>query len=400
VTSTGILAASVPLPLPSLSLYVHFPWCVRKCPYCDFNSHATDDRSFPEQDYLAALLRDLEHEKHFASGRRLQTIFFGGGTPSLISGKTIAAILDTAEKQVGFANNIEITLEANPGASDQQRFHDYRAAGVNRISLGAQSFDDTQLQTLGRIHRTDETHRAVDALRAAGFDNFNLDLMFALPGQTVEDALDDLQQAIALAPTHLSWYQLTIEQNTAFHRERPARLPDNDLQFDIWQAGQQLLRARGYLQYETSAYSKAGFECRHNRHYWEFGDYLGIGAGAHGKITQHHNDHIATQRRRKTRMPEHYIASITPCCGDDLVAAEDLPVEFMMNALRLIDGVPRALFSERTGLPFSIIASVVGQLCAERLLVDDAERLAPTARGALFLDDVVTRFVADRKSSP
>jgi oxygen-independent coproporphyrinogen-3 oxidase len=369
---------------------------VRKCPYCDFNSHQIKSQAdaFPESAYVDALLSDLQQELPFAQGRKLRSIFFGGGTPSLMSGTSVAAILRAAEKTFGFEDNIEITLEANPGASEQARFRDYRTAGVNRISLGAQSFDDMQLQKLGRIHRAEETHRAVEALRNAGFDNFNLDLMFALPGQTLDAALQDLQQAIALAPTHLSWYQLTIEQNTVFYRERP-QLPDDDAQFDILQAGQQLLHAHGYAQYETSAYSQRGFQCVHNRNYWEFGDYLGIGAGAHGKVSMSTNSRMVLRRRQKTRTPEHYLRSLHPCSQDHAIPEEDVPLEFMLNALRLIDGVPRQLFSDRTGLPFSTIEPVVNQLIHDGLLVNDPARLAPTAKGALFLNDVVARFMGD-----
>jgi oxygen-independent coproporphyrinogen-3 oxidase len=391
VAADSVHASEIPL-----SLYIHFPWCVRKCPYCDFNSHQIKSQAdaFPEFTYVHALLSDLQQELPFVQGRKLRSIFFGGGTPSLMSGAAVATILQETEKAIGFDSTIEITLEANPGASEQTRFRDYRAAGVTRISLGAQSFDDIQLQKLGRVHRAEETHRAVEALRCAGFDNFNLDLMFALPGQTLDAAMQDLQQAIALSPTHLSWYQLTIEQNTVFYRERP-QLPDDDAQFDILQAGQQLLREHGYAQYETSAYSQRGFQCVHNRNYWEFGDYLGIGAGAHGKVTHRDGHHLSIHRRQKTRTPEHYLHSLHPCCQNHAIPEKDVPLEFMLNALRLIDGVPRQLFSARTGLPFSAVEPVVSQLIHDDLLVNDPDLLAPTTKGALFLNDVVARFMKD-----
>jgi putative oxygen-independent coproporphyrinogen III oxidase len=389
-----------------LSLYIHFPWCVKKCPYCDFNSHPLKNNpaepSFPEQNYINALLNDLAAELAFVQGRKIHSIFFGGGTPSLLSGASVDKILSTAEKLIGFETNIEITLEANPGTAEQARFRDYRSAGVNRISLGAQSFSNQQLKNLGRIHAAEETFSAVDKLRLAGFENFNLDLMFALPGQqessqTLDEAMDDLQQAINLSPPHLSWYQLTLEPNTVFYSERPA-LPDDDLQFDIMQAGHQLLAQHGYAQYETSAFSKKNRQCQHNRNYWEFGDYLGIGAGAHGKITipgnnvTEKNPYIV-RRRQKTRMPEHYLQSINPCSADHVLAGKDLIGEFALNALRLIDGVPRHLFTERTGLPFSAIEKTTHQLIKEGLLVDDVTRFAPTPKGALFLNDVVARFI-------
>ena len=385
-----------------LSLYIHFPWCVKKCPYCDFNSHPTQknksEEAFPEQAYIEALIKDLEDEKRFTEGRKIHSIFFGGGTPSLMSGASVAKILAVVEKQIGFETDIEITLEANPGTAEQQRFKDYRAAGINRISLGAQSFNDQQLQNLGRIHRAEETLRAVDMLQRSGFDNFNLDLMFALPlqketEQTLAEAMADLQQAINLAPPHLSWYQLTLEPNTVFYHERPT-LPDDDMQFEIMQAGHQLLAQHGYKQYETSAFSKANKQCMHNRNYWEFGDYLGIGAGAHGKLTHSEENKMIIHRRQKTRMPEHYLQSINPCSADKALNQQDLVAEFALNALRLMEGVPRSLFTERTGLPFSVIEKTVQQLIKEGLLIDDPSRFAPTQKGAWFLNNVVAEFIS------
>lgn len=378
--------------LPPLSLYIHFPWCIKKCPYCDFNSHTTRTGEFPEQDYLVVLKRDLEQELPFIQGRKLESIFFGGGTPSLMSGSLVGDILCHVEKQMGFAADIEITLEANPGTAEQKRFRDYQQAGVNRISLGAQSFDNHQLEKLGRIHRADETLRAVEMLHQANIDNFNLDLMFALPGQTLAQAMADLQQAIDLAPPHLSWYQLTLEPNTVFYREKPV-LPDDDLQFEILQAGHQYLQQQGYGQYETSAFSKPGRQCRHNRNYWEFGDYLGIGAGAHGKVTLKNQDSIEPRRRQKTRVPEHYLRSMNPCSGDQIISESDLPCEFAMNALRLTEGVPRTLFVERTGLAWSRMNAIVEDLISQGLLRNEPAQFATTPRGALMLNDVLERFL-------
>lgn len=380
------------IPLPPLSLYIHFPWCIKKCPYCDFNSHATPHGEFPEQDYLTALKSDLQQELPFVQGRKLESIFFGGGTPSLMSAAVVEAILNHAEHHIGFSPGIEITLEANPGTAEQTRFKDYRQAGINRMSLGAQSFNNQQLEKLGRIHRADETLRAVDMLRQAGLDNFNLDVMFALPGQNLGEAMADLQQAMDLAPSHLSWYQLTLEPNTVFYREKPV-LPDDDAQFEMLQAGHDGLRNQGYIQYETSAFSKAGQQCRHNRNYWEFGDYLGIGAGAHGKITCDGPEGRQIRRRQKTRVPEHYLQSIHPCSSDQVIASADLSCEFAMNALRLTEGVPRRFFTERTGLPWSQIDSITQQLVQQDLLQNNEDVFATTTRGALMLNSLLERFL-------
>lgn len=378
--------------LPPLSLYVHFPWCIKKCPYCDFNSHVAKTAEFPEKEYLLALEQDLQQELPFVQGRKLNSIFFGGGTPSLMSAAAVEQILRQVEKNIGFVDDIEITLEANPGVSEQQRFKDYRLAGINRISLGAQSFDDVQLQKLGRVHRADETRRAVEMLHGAGLENFNLDLMFALPGQNLDEAMADLQQAMILAPPHLSWYQLTLEPNTVFYRQRPV-LPDEDLQYEILQAGHQLLQRQDYRQYETSAFSRTGKQCRHNRNYWEFGDYLGIGAGAHGKITVIRDGAWQLRRRQKTRIPEHYLQALNVCSSDQAIAERDLPCEFAMNVLRLNEGVALDLFQRRTGLPLSRLDEVREQLTKRGLLKADPERLVTTPRGALFLNEVLEAFL-------
>lgn len=376
--------------LPPLSLYIHFPWCLKKCPYCDFNSHET--KNWHEDLYVASLLRDLNDELAYAQGRKLGSIFFGGGTPSLMSAKAVDQILTAAANQIGFDNDIEITLEANPGAVDRQRFHDYQQAGVNRISIGAQSFNDRFLKQLGRIHESGDIVRAVDAIHAAHIENFNIDLMFALPGQSLEEAIADLDAAIRLLPTHLSWYQLTIEPNTVFYREQPV-LPNDDIQLEMTETGHAILVGHGYSQYEISAFAQPGRQCRHNRNYWEFGDYIGIGAGAHGKITTQVDEGLRIERRQKIRIPESYMQSMSPCCQHQGVSREELAGEFAMNALRLTDGVQAVLFSERTGLAYSSIADTVRQLVKQGLLQDDAQRLAPTRRGALYLNEVVSRFL-------
>jgi oxygen-independent coproporphyrinogen-3 oxidase len=348
----------VTLSLPPLALYIHIPWCIRKCPYCDFNSHQAND-DLPEAEYVAALRADLEQDLVLAQGRKLTSIFFGGGTPSVFSANAIAQILQDAERLVGFESDIEITLEANPGTFEQERFSGFRAAGANRLSIGIQSFNDVQLKLLGRVHGRDEALRAVNVARKAGFDNINLDLMHGLPQQSISDAMADLQQAIALSPEHLSWYQLTIEQNTVFYSAPPI-LPEEEILADIQDAGQALLANAGYAQYEVSAYAQPNRQARHNLNYWQFGDYLGIGAGAHGKITQPTQNSI--MRLWKTRLPKHYLESqqkITSpinghqnsyAGGGEVLTPESLPLEFMLNALRLNEGVALEYFTERTGL--------------------------------------------------
>jgi len=375
--------------LPPLGLYVHIPWCVRKCPYCDFNSHAQNGE-LPEEQYLAALLQDLDTDLHLAAGRTLQSIFIGGGTPSLFSAAAYHHLLDQLAARLPFAADIEITLEANPGTFEQQKFAGYRQAGINRLSIGVQSFDPVQLQTLGRIHDRTEALRAAGIARSSGFDNFNLDLMFALPNQDTAQALGDLQQAIALGPTHLSWYQLTLEPNTEFF-SRPPPLPHDDKVAEMQEAGLALLAAHGYRRYEISACAQAGRQARHNINYWEFGDYLGIGAGAHGKLTSADGSILRT---RKTRMPAHYLDPARPFTTESkVIAAEDLPLEFMMNALRLCDGVALDLFSARTGLEAAQLAPVLAQLQQRGLLEPIATRLQTTPLGALHLNEVLLGFM-------
>lgn len=377
--------------LPPLSLYVHIPWCVRKCPYCDFNSHAAPD-TIPEADYIARLVADLEQDAPHAQGRKLQSIFFGGGTPSLFSADAIGAILDAAERLIGLDSDAEITLEANPGTVEQERFTGFRSAGINRLSIGIQSFNDHHLQALGRIHNGQEAIRAVAAARHAGFDNFNLDLMHGLPQQTVPEALADLEQAIALAPSHISWYQLTIEQNTAFYRQPPS-LPDGEVLADIEELGLERLAAAGFQRYEISAYSQPGRESRHNRNYWEFADYLGVGAGAHGKITQAADQSV--WRSQKTRAPAHYMADLIPHSSWRQLSERDLGLEFMMNALRLTDGVPSLYYEQRTGMTLAALQPKLLYLKQQQLLRDDESRLSPTPLGHRFLNDVLDVFMVE-----
>ncbi len=377
------------LTLPPLSLYIHIPWCVRKCPYCDFNSHAVGTK-IPEQEYVAALIQDLANDQKYTQGRKLCSIFFGGGTPSLFSAQSIADILSAAEKQIGFESTVEITLEANPGTFEQEKFQGFRAAGVNRLSIGIQSFDDLHLQQLGRIHSSSEAGNAVSMARSAGFDNFNLDLMHGLPGQSVTDALNDLQKAVTLGPAHLSWYQLTIEPNTEFY-SNPPQLPDDPVLDSIFGQGQQLLSDNGFIQYEVSAYARGDQMSVHNLNYWEFGDYVGIGAGAHGKITLPDKNRIV--RTRKTRTPKDYLArteNYNAAVND--ISRDELPLEFLMNALRLNRGVPTHYFPERTGQPLSLIASPCKTLQNKGLLQTSPDRLQATSTGHQFLNTLLSEF--------
>lgn len=387
------------LHLPPLALYVHIPWCVRKCPYCDFNSHQAG-KVLPEAGYRAALRADLEQDLALVQGRPLVSIFFGGGTPSLFSAETIGGILEDVQARIAFAPDIEITLEANPGTFEQRRFQDYRAAGINRLSIGIQSFSDVQLQALGRIHGRDEALVAVAVARRAGFDNLNLDLMHGLPGQSAAEASADLRQALALEPEHLSWYQLTIEPNTEFYSSPPV-LPEEDSLADIQQRGEVLLAGAGFEQYEVSAYARTGRRARHNLNYWQFGDYLGIGAGAHGKLTLPARDQI--MRQWKTRLPTHYldkqstIGNLTThqnpfAAGQEVLAREALPLDFLLNALRLNDGVDARLFKERTGLSLSALEPQWSALKQRGLIRDSADRLQTTALGRRFLNDVLAAF--------
>ncbi len=378
---------------PPLSLYIHLPWCVRKCPYCDFNSH--EQRGAPQfEAYVDALIADLDQDLPLVWGRTVQTVFFGGGTPSLFPPAAIDRFLQLASARLRFAPGAEITLETNPGTVEHGPFAGYRAAGVNRLSFGVQTFDDACLQRLGRIHSSGDAERAVQAARDAGFDNFNLDLMYALPGQDVAMALHDIDRAIALQPTHVSHYQLTLEPNTVFAARPPAGLPDEDLGWDMQEACQARLAEAGYLQYEVSAYARPGRQCAHNLNYWQFGDYLGIGAGAHGKLTLGASQQVL--RRWKARHPTDYLRKAgTPASigGDDVLDAMRLPFDFMLNALRLDAGVPLAMFEARTGLPRSAILGRLGLARDRGWLEEKPDWLQPTGLGRRFTNDVVSLFL-------
>ena len=394
---------------PPLSLYIHLPWCVRKCPYCDFNSHAVKsgvalspsplggegrgEGALPEAAYIDALLADLERALPEIWGRRIHSVFFGGGTPSLFSADGIDRILAGVRTLTPLAPDAEITLEANPGTVEVAKFRGFREAGVTRVSLGIQSFDPRQLRALGRIHDDTEARRAAE-LAATHFDTFNLDLMYALPGQTLAGALADVETALGFGPPHLSAYHLTLEPNTPFGHTAPPNLPDDDLAADMQQAIEARLLEAGLAHYETSAYAKPGHAARHNLNYWQFGDYLGIGAGAHAKLSFH--DRIVRQMRVKH--PLQYMDAVK--AGAHIVDARtltraDLPFEFMMNALRLNDGVPAALFGERTGLSLVVCAAALELARGRGLLERDALRLKPTQRGQHFLNDLLALFLAD-----
>ena len=374
-----------------LGLYVHLPWCERKCPYCDFNSHEREQ--LPEDAYVTTLLADLDGEAAAAGGRPVETVFIGGGTPSLFSREAIARLLQGIRERVVLTADAEITLEANPGSAEAAKFTAFRAAGVNRLSLGIQSFDDDALARLGRVHDRAQALAAIAAAREAGFDNLNLDLMHGLPGQDLAAGLADLDTAIALGPEHLSWYQLTIEPNTVFHR-RPPVLPGEAILGDLESEGAKRLESAGYGRYEVSAWSRPGRRSRHNLGYWTFGDYLAIGAGAHGKVTGVDG---RVRRYAKRRQPEAYLEALPggfTASERDLDPA-DLAGEFMLNALRLVEGVPRARFAEATGLDDVAIASTVDALVGKGLLRNDPARLGTTPLGLAFLDDVVGAFFAD-----
>ncbi len=384
-----------------LALYVHMPWCVKKCPYCDFNSHGVRGTPPPYAEYVDALLADLDGDlADFGpalDSRPIASVFFGGGTPSLFSPALIDQFLASARQRLSFARDCEITLETNPGTVEHGRFEGYLEAGVNRLSLGVQSFDDDKLRRLGRIHSAAEAENAVRLARGAGFANINLDLMYALPKQTLAGALDDVAHAVALAPTHISHYQLTLEPGTAF-AVHPPPLPDDDAAWDMQEACQARLAASGFAQYEVSAYAQPGRRCVHNLNYWAFGDYLGIGAGAHGKITAPGTDgqSLAIRRRWKTRQPLAYIRNAPTAArlaGDGPVGADALPFEYMLNALRLVDGTPMARFSERTGMPLDCIQPALDEVRRSGWLHDCPDRLQTTALGQRFLNDVITAFM-------
>jgi oxygen-independent coproporphyrinogen-3 oxidase len=377
--------------LPPLALYVHIPWCVRKCPYCDFNSHEARG-ALPEREYVEALIADLESTLPGTWGRRVYSIFFGGGTPSLFSAAAIDALLAAFRARLQLAADCEITLEANPGTFEAEKFRDYRAAGVNRLSIGIQSFHPAHLAALGRIHDADEARRAVE-IAHAHFDNFNLDLMYALPQQTLAEAEADVQAALACAAPHLSFYHLTLEPNTLFHVQPPP-LPDEDTAAAIHDRVEERLVDAGYAHYETSAYARPGRESRHNLNYWRFGDYLGIGAGAHAKLS--FPDRIVRETRART--PAEYLKRVaegTQVVERREVARRDLPFEFMMNALRLADGFPVAMFAERTGLQINAAERGLAAAEAKGLIERNTERIRPTPLGRRYLNDLLLLFLPD-----
>jgi oxygen-independent coproporphyrinogen-3 oxidase len=384
----GVLEFRHPLPL---SLYVHIPWCVQKCPYCDFNSHqALGD--IPEDEYVSALIADLESALPLVWGRKVSSIFFGGGTPSLLSGSALDRLLTAIRTLLPVLPEAEITLEANPGTVETEKFAAFRDAGINRLSLGIQSFNPLHLKALGRIHDGNEARRAIE-IASTHFENFNLDLMYGLPGQSLEQALSDLETALSFAPPHLSCYQLTLEPNTAFAAAPPV-LPDPDRCADMQDAIEARLAKAGFTHYETSAFAQPGRQCRHNLNYWTFGDYLGIGAGAHGKLTQH--DRVLRQMRWK--QPKQYLAKVsevTPVQEEFSVEAADLPFEFMMNSLRLNQGFEAPLFEMRTSLPLFGIENTLRQAEQDGLIERQAGRIAPTERGRHYLNRLLERFMAE-----
>lgn len=387
-TSTLLQPASIPL-----ALYIHMPWCVKKCPYCDFNSHAVPNGALStdlEQAYLHALLQDAIQQVELAQGRSISSVFIGGGTPSLISAQGYQWLFKALRQHYVFTSDCEITMEANPGTVEHAPFEQYLAAGINRLSLGVQTFQAEQLKILGRIHSAGDAANAIQRARAAGFLRLNVDLMHGLPEQTPAQALDDLQQAINFGATHISWYQLTIEPNTVFFRTQP-ELPEEDTLIDIQQAGEALLQQHGFVQYEVSAWAKE-LPSRHNMNYWQFGDYLAIGAGAHGKITQPEGIY----RYQKTRLPRDYLAQQPAAMLNwQQVSSVDLPFEFMMNALRLKQGVAAADYHARTGLDLADLNDIILNLRKQQLLIKDETRLCCTETGFNFLNDVLSEFVHD-----
>jgi len=380
--------------LPPLSLYIHIPWCVRKCPYCDFNSHKSPD-TLPEKDYIDALIRDLEQELPSVWGRTIQTIFIGGGTPSLFSAEVYDRLFSSIRALLPLSAQVEITLEANPGTFESQRFADYRDLGINRLSIGIQSFNDSSLRALGRIHDSKQAIKAVETAHKVGFDNFNLDLMFGLPQQTQQTAQNDVATAIALEPSHISYYQLTLEPNTLFYQQ-PPQLPDEDPIIDWQIANQQRLAQAGYQQYEVSAYAKNKQRCQHNLNYWQFGDYIGIGAGAHGKISDASKQSIL--RRSKQKQPQAYMDTAgthAVISKEETISKHDVGFEFMLNALRLTDGFPTPLFYQHAGLPISHIDKALQQAENENLLIRDIHHIRPTEKGERYLNTLIELFLPE-----
>ena len=372
-----------------LSLYIHIPWCIKKCPYCDFNSHELQNE-LPEQAYINQLLIDLETQLPFVQNRAIHSVFIGGGTPSLFSAKAYAKLFSLLKKELIFSDDCEITLEANPGTIEADRFKSYFDVGINRVSIGVQSFQNEKLKILGRIHEKSHAKYAVNEAHLAGFKRINIDLMFGLPNQTLDDALFDLQSAVDLSPSHISWYQLTLEPNTFFHRFPPV-LPSDDARFDIQQAGQHFLRENGFMQYEISAYSKND-PCKHNLNYWLFGDYLGIGAGAHAKLTDLKSMQIC--RRNSLKHPTQYLkANKNTIALTKIVEKKELSLEFMMNALRLFQPIPIQLFEARTGLPFSVIEKKIARAVSDELMRIEHDAFYVTEKGHLFLNELLEIFL-------
>jgi putative oxygen-independent coproporphyrinogen III oxidase len=380
--------------LPPLSLYIHTPWCVQKCPYCDFNSHQQKQTKLPESAYVDRLLFDLEQEMPSVWGRQLTSIFIGGGTPSLFSPESFDRLLSGIRALLPFQSDIEITMEANPGTVEAEKFKGFFQAGINRISIGVQSFNNQHLKVLGRIHDSNEASRAFYIAREAGFKNINLDLMYALPEQTVSQAVEDLEQAIALKPEHLSWYQLTLEPNTLFYHQPPS-LPNDDLMIDIAEKGLEVLIANNYQRYEVSAYSLAGKKpSQHNLNYWQFGDYLGIGAGAHQKITRADTQTIC--RKSKRRSPKNYLdLELSVTDSEKTIAQQELPFEFMLNVLRLKNGVPQSLFFETTGILLSQLENVLQKAESKQLICRENQQIKATELGFQFLNELLEMFLPD-----
>jgi putative oxygen-independent coproporphyrinogen III oxidase len=376
---------------PPLALYAHFPWCVQKCPYCDFNSHTLREE-LPESRYVEALLRDFDTQLPEVAGRPLTSIFLGGGTPSLFSPAAIGRLIDHVRTQLGFADSAEITLEANPGTIERGKFAEYRAAGITRVSLGAQSFDARQLKLLGRIHSVDETRRAAAELHAAGLGNFNLDLMYALPGQSAEEALADVRAALALEPAHLSQYHLTIEPGTQFAAAPPGQ-PADEIVEDMLDRSLHALSEAGFEQYEVSGYARPGKRCVHNLNYWTFGDYLGIGAGAHGKISYPERGLIV--RTQQTREPRRYLAADPRSLSKKPIATVELPFEFAMNGFRLVEGFAEDLFTARTGLDIAVLAQALEQGTARGLIERAGNRFRTTPKGLRFLNEILVDLLPE-----
>ncbi|WP_108944252.1 radical SAM family heme chaperone HemW [Shewanella halifaxensis] len=377
------------LTLPPLSLYIHIPWCVQKCPYCDFNSHGQHGE-LPQTKYVDALINDLKQDLHYVQGRELHTIFIGGGTPSLFDAKQIGRLLTEVDALIPFSDNIEITMEANPGTLEHDDFAAYCQAGVTRLSIGVQSFATEKLNLLGRIHDKCEAQVAAQKAQVSGYQSFNLDLMHGLPNQSFEEAMADIETAAELAPPHLSWYQLTIEPNTLFH-SKPPQLPDDENLWQIYEQGQKRLAELGYQQYEISAYAKEGYQCRHNLNYWQFGDYLGIGCGAHGKITLVDDDKII--RTVKIKHPKGYLAADNYSYETTEVELEDRPLEYLMNRLRLMSPIPKLEFEQRTGLKRDTISEGIKQACTKGLMTDSDEHWQLTSKGQLFVNELLSQFL-------